>query len=89
MKKKTIKARNAKWLFCPHLAGLGITYKDPRFGKQYDFGTCTTSRGKMLITWGLNASAADLVDGVDYVCLGNVWENGGTRANYEAIITKI
>jgi hypothetical protein len=77
MKKQILKCKNAKHLFTPHKPGAGVTYSDSRFGRGYDIGTCTTSRGRCIITWGLNASHDELLPDVTYVQVG---------PNFEAIL---
>jgi len=88
---KALKARNIKYLFCPHLAGIGITWKDDRIKREYDLATCRTSRGRAVITWGLNHAETDFVPGVQYVYMGDCWDSrtGETRKNHEAVITFI
>ena len=88
---KVIKGRNIKYLFSPHLAGKGISWTDTRINKEYDLATCQTSRGRMLITWGLNHGEEDFIPGVNYVYVGDCYDSrtGKTRCNHEAIITAL
>lgn len=74
MRKQIIKGWGAKHLFTPHKPGIGVTYSDSRFGRNYDIGTCATSRGRCIITWGLNASRDELLPGVTYVRINNFLE---------------
>lgn len=59
-KHRIIEAKKLHYLFCPHKAGLGITYNDPRFPKAYDIGLAKTGRGDCIITWGLNLAAHEI-----------------------------
>lgn len=86
MKKQVIKGKNWIYLFSPHKSGIGITYTDTRFNTSYDIGMCSTSRGKCLITWGLNADPDNLVAGCDYVRLESAWSRDGNRGTIEAIL---
>lgn len=86
MKKQIVKAKNAKYLFTANKPGIGISYQDSRFGRNYDIGTCATSRGRCIITWGLSASREELLPGVYYVQVGDVWTPNGPRENFEAIL---
>ena len=84
MKKQIIKSTRARHLCTP--SELGLTYGKLEHGRKYDIATCDSSRGKLLITWGLNLSKADLKKGNYYVYMGKVFDPAGTRDNYEMIL---
>jgi len=89
-RKQTIKAKNCKH-FCHSLnrPNLGMNFTDTRHKGDYDLGICSTSRGRCLVSWGLNLTKEELLSGVFYVYVGMVWDVSGKRENFELILREL
>lgn len=82
------KCWNLKHLFTPSKAGIGVFYHDNRFKSQYDVGICTTTKGRCVVSWGLNLRKSELIEDCEFVLTGQVMNSSTKkkRDNYEMIL---